>query len=407
MLGPNGEVIPKQAAFVKAITDPESETISAAVGAFRSGKSEPLVLGHLLHSLNYSGQNVIVGGVTVRTLERNTVPILERYCRDLGIPFEYYTSKACALVANNLWQFFGGEDASAQDKVAGMTACSTLLDETSRLHEAFFMTAIGRVQTVEGAKISIATNPGGANHWLREWLDGVPCNYFKFVLEDNPYLSPEAIALYRSMYFGHFAKQMLDGEWASPTGLVYPEYTTIDTADYDPESFTLVDVSCDWGTSTVTTGLAYGYDGKRWIAFDEYWHEGSSNPRSPEQHAEHIAMLCRPGTIVTVDPSAAALKLALQRRGLIVRDGQNDVDLGIQTMQVALYGQKLLIDAAKCPHMNREFSRYYWDTKKSEKGLDVPRHDGNEHGMDATKYWVRFRLPLTGTLVPMRKWRGL
>ena len=118
-------------------------------------------------------------------------------------------------------------------------------------------------------------------------------------------------------------------------------------------------------------------------------------------------MLFQPGTIVTVDPSAAALKLALQRRGLIVRDGQNDIEVGIQTCQVALYGQKLVIDPAKCPHMNREFSRYYWDTKKSEKGLDVPRHDGSEHAMDAMKYWARFRLPLTGTLLPIRKWRGL
>ena len=46
-------------------------------------------------------------------------------------------------------------------------------------------------------------------------------------------------------------KQLLEGEWASPTGLVYKRYEVSDEA-WDESNFSIVDVACDWATSTVT-----------------------------------------------------------------------------------------------------------------------------------------------------------
>ena len=140
--------------------------------------------------------------------------------------------------------------------------------------------------------------------------------------------------------------------------------------------------------------------------FKEYWHDGANGMRSPEQHADHIvAMLDKPN-MVTVDPSAAALKLALTRKGLKVRDGQNDLDIGIQTLSVALMAGKVRI-AEDLNYLRKDMGNYYWDEKAIEKGLDVPKKDGNDHGPDALRYETMFRVPLAGNLVPVTKPRGL
>ena len=269
----------------------------------------------------------------------------------------------------------------------------------TRQNEEFVQTALGRA-SIEGAKVVMTCNPKGESHWMREWLNNVEHNHLLFRLTDNPLLSQEVIDYYYSIYHGHFAKQLLEGEWASPAGLVYKRYEVSDEA-WDESNFSIVDVACDWATSTVTAAMAIGYTGSKWVVFREYYHNAELNaPRSADEHAQEIFNMVQSCDTCVVDPSAAALRLALRRRGWSVRDGDNDIETGVQAVDAALTSGKLIVSKA-CPMTLRELGRFHWDLRKSKKGIDLPLKDGSDHLMDAKRYWVQYRIPLMGNMLPV------
>ena len=189
MLGPTGDIIEKQAKLFRSIVDPELPKVVFALGAIRSGKTISSVLGFLCHSLNYEDRDFIIGGFTLGSIERNVLGYLKDYCRDLGILYKPVGKKSYVLVGANRFHCQGGKDKASAGNVSGSTAGGIYLDEMSKLNKDFVMTCIGRA-SLDGAKVVGTSNPGGVNHWLKEWLESVYHSFHSFKLWDNPYLIP-------------------------------------------------------------------------------------------------------------------------------------------------------------------------------------------------------------------------
>ncbi len=87
---------------------------------------------------------------------------------------------------------------------------------------------------------------------------------------------------------------------------------------------------------------------------------------------------------IYVDPSAAAFKLELRKRGLHIVDADNDVLNGIDYFVSEMRKGSVTI-CKDCPTMIKEIEGYVWDHKASEKGYDEPLKK-NDHCMDAARY---------------------
>jgi len=90
---------------------------------------------------------------------------------------------------------------------------------------------------------------------------------------------------------------------------------------------------------------------------------------------------------VIIDPSAAALKVELKRRGFYTQDADNDVLNGIEDVctmlkldQIAFYKD--------CQQAIVEFGQYCWDSKAADLGIDAVVKE-NDHCMDSIRYFVR------------------
>ena len=106
-----------------------------------------------------------------------------------------------------------------------MTLAGVLLDEVALMPRSFVEQALARC-SADGSKLWFNCNPDVPEHWFRrEWLlklEQKDATHLHFTMEDNPGLSEETRARYRSLYAGVFKRRYIDGEW---TAGVLPERT--------------------------------------------------------------------------------------------------------------------------------------------------------------------------------------
>ena len=94
---------------------------------------------------------------------------------------------------------------------------------------------------------------------------------------------------------------------------------------------------------------------------------------------------------VIVDPSAASFIAELQRRGVYVIAGDNDVPDGIRRVS-SLLGRRIIRIHRRCEGLTGELCSYVWDSKAALAGVEKPVKN-LDHGPDALRYYVNTCLP--------------
>lgn len=90
---------------------------------------------------------------------------------------------------------------------------------------------------------------------------------------------------------------------------------------------------------------------------------------------------------VIIDPSAAALKVEIRKRGLHAKDADNDVINGIADVSNLLERKRLKF-MRRCKNTIQEFGVYAWNAKALERGEEKPEKE-TDHCMDAVRYFAR------------------
>jgi PBSX family phage terminase large subunit len=208
-------------------------------------------------------------------------------------------------------------------------------------------------------------------------------------MEDNPSLSPEILARYKSLYSGHFYDRFVLGKWVAAQGLVYAGFDVdkdiASPPDKDAERYY---ISCDYGTVNPSSFGLWGlYDGVWYRIREDYYN--SRKVGSQRTDEEHYAALCELAqglkiSAVIVDPSAASFIECIRRHGRFhVMPAKNNVVDGIRRVSDALRSGEIKI-APCCKDAIREFGLYRWDDNLSK---DAPRKE-NDHAMDDIRYFV-------------------
>ena len=226
----------------------------------------------------------------------------------------------------------------------------------------------------------------------------VPINWIgKKLLESAELLKETDFRLYRWVWLG---------ECIGVDDLIY--YMFGDDLIHEPEgkSYKLIGVGADYGQQNATTYQAAGLNinKRRLEGLREFYHSGrdSGKQKSPSEYAEefvkfadalHEKYSCS-AFYVFIDPSAQGLseeikRLAMDgehRYGIVIKDAQNDVSVGIQRVQKCMT-YKIMSVSEDQENLIREFGTYEYDPKSIESGKEKPMKI-DDHCCDAWRYLV-------------------
>lgn len=367
-------------------------------GAVRSGKTLCMSISFIGWAFYYfSGTSFAMCGKTISSLRRNVITPLISNLQQLGFDCKEVISRNYIEISKgnitNRFYLFGGKDESSASLIQGMTLGGVLFDEVALMPRSFVEQALARC-SVSGSKFWFNCNPENPYHWFyTEWIKKKKEKnmlYIHFRMEDNPSLSKQILARYKSLYSGVFYERFINGKWVAADGLVYPMFSAEKHIVKNPESSNFEEyyMSCDYGTvNPFSLGLWGKKDGV-WYRIDEYYHSSRDCgvQKTDEEYYESLKELAKGKNItaVIVDPSAASFIETISRHNeFTVIKADNDVMSGINKVCSALKENKLKICEC-CTDAIREFSIYRWDNGIKK---DAPKKE-NDHAMDDIRYFV-------------------
>lgn len=239
----------------------------------------------------------------------------------------------------------------------------------------------GAVRAGSNPQMFVTSTPKGRRLVYDEWVLNATHRHalYKATTFDNVFIDADDYVAGLG-YEGVFYQQEITADFVSFEGLVYATFdrtrNVVPDVDVDGwERYLWIDV----GTRNPTVILTANVAGDRIHISHEVYRRGMSSDDMVDTVAErYVATGAR---YAVIDPSAAALILSLQRRGIVVRKGINDVQNGIMTVTSRL--ADLTIDPS-CVETLNEFETYsYPDGNRSNSDNPIKDHD---HCCDAIRY---------------------
>lgn len=367
-----------------------------------------------------TGGEFIISGKNGDSIYRNVIaPFTNEPALAWAAPYITYRQGAnTATILGKRVNIIGANDNRAADRIRGMTVAAAYMDEVTVVPENFFSMLLSRMSP-DGAILIGTTNPDSPNHWLKknylDRLDDLPAwSYLHFTMDDNESLSEEYKDAIKAEYTGLWYDRFILGKWTAAEGAVYPMFDpdkhVVPFFDLPPARMVL-GAGADYGTTNPSTAITIylGEDNRLYLT-DE-WRVDQENRLAPltDQelsqsfrewlHLPHHPTLTDPIPNIHMDPAATSFKVQLLRDGLHnVRNAKNDVTGGIKLISSLLNADRLRV-SDRCKGFLQEVSSYTWDTKASERGLDIPVKL-DDHSMDAARYailsteaWWRRHIP--------------
>jgi len=230
-------------------------------------------------------------------------------------------------------------------------------------------------------------NPQGPGHWLHKRSADGRMTMLNSVHQDNPALwdgerwtekGAAYIAALENLT-GFRRDRLLLGRWTAAEGAVYPAFDRMTHVQrVDCTGWATV-MGLDVGTRNPTALLTVRYAGDRVHVEAEHYERGMSTDAITDLAEK--AWNARRSEYLVVDPSAAGMILSLERKGVRVRKGVNDVKIGIGHVTSIL--PSLTVDPS-CTNLIEEFETYAYPKGRRDNS-DSPVKD-NDHALDALRY---------------------
>ena len=375
-------------------------------GAIRSGKTSFMMLAFVDDAMRrYNGQRFAICGKTVDSTVKNiVVPYLGVTWAQDKYNLSWRRADKVLLVSDgkhqNIFEVFGGKDESSFSLIQGRTLAGVLFDEVALQPRSFVEQALARC-SVEGSRFWFNCNPESPKHWFyEEWVkqpDKHNALHLHFELDDNPALTEEIKARYRSMHSGVFYDRYILGKWVAADGIIYPQFSEAKhVVKSKPRDYAKYYVSIDYGTHNPTSMGLWGLYNRKWYRVADSYFDSvkQMRQRTDEEHYRELHNLITDNTggkkpvAVIVDPSAASFIECIKRHGEYrVRQADNDVLSGIANVSTELNAGRLLFCDC-CHEIFDEFLSYIWDQKAAERGEDKPVKQ-YDHAMDDMRYFVQ------------------
>lgn len=388
------------------ITRPVAEDTKFTLleGSVRSSKTIAMLIKlFLLNDYQVGGQRVITGASKSSIYKNILMDLFDTVGKG---NYNYSRSSGELWLFGVRWWVIGAKDEGSERLIRGMTIGIVYSDETVLMPKSFFMQLIARMSP-PGARFYGTTNPDNPYHYLmteliqkdlRDSKGNSLVTIIHFTLDDNPNLSIEQRQFYETFYTGVFYLRMVLGLWVIAEGAIYRDVLGPQCAFNDATrpaglhtAYAARYIPVDYGThNPCTFSDVYDYQGRLWEDREYYWDsQKEMRQKTDAEYADDFEAFVGPnrrGVIAIVDPSAASFKLALQKRGFLVKDAKNDVSPGIMMTSSALkVGAYKIHENNKIT--NKEMSTYSWDKKAGLKGEEAPIK-AHDHAPDRVRYCI-------------------
>ncbi|MGW2095768.1 PBSX family phage terminase large subunit [Promicromonospora sukumoe] len=370
-------------------------------GAVRSGKTVGSLVKFLMKmadGADLTGESVVIGR-TRDTVYRNLIAPLQdpKIYGPWAEHVRYNRGAPTADIFGQEVHVIGASDVRSEAVIRGMTIKRSYCDEISLMAEDFVNMLVSR-HSVEGAWLGATTNPDGPKHPLKvnyiDRADEMGHRIFHFELEDNRRFLPDGyIENLSRQYTGLWHDRFIKGLWTMADGVIYECFDPAQhVVDKLPDMQRILCVGIDYGTTNPTRGIKLGLGVDNRLYAMAEWAPAQGTTAELERSLRTFCDTDVPDYLF-VDPSAAPLKLQLNRDGWTnYANGSNKVSAGIGLVNALLSTDQLLIHHS-CTELLGEIPGYVWDTKAAEKGEDAPVKL-NDHAVDALRYAVATSRPM-------------
>ena len=367
-------------------------------GSVRSSKTFAQIWDFIARMSSSSGDGAnIVIGYSTNTVWRNIFqPILSRPEFAAIAPHLNYRRNAPeGTLFGKRFAVVGANNESSWLAIQGLTIENAWGDEAVGWPKSFWDMLVSRL-SLPSSRLLVTCNPGTANHYLKELIDSddPEVHVEKFLLESNPTLSTSYIDRLKRMYSGLFYRRMILAEWVAAEGAVYQGWEPMKMLKKHSVS-NVIAVGIDYGTNHPTAGYAIGVGASGCLEVCAEWspnlerggHRRMTDAQLADSLEVWLELLPSRPRYIYCDPAAASFREELKQRGMVTHRADNSVLDGIRQIDSLLNAGELMIDPS-CKQLQKEMSNYRWDNKATEKGIDAPIKENDDH-VDALRYAVR------------------
>jgi PBSX family phage terminase large subunit len=373
-----------------------------AHGSVRSGKTVGTLFRFMQSIIDCPDSKLYIVGHTFDTAYRNVVRlIMESEEMSIFRPFCSWSGKKLHFRDKTI-TVLGAKDEGAIGNFQGDTYSKVYCDEMTLFPESIIDMIDTRLSKPYSQGFA-AMNPSHPKHKIKEWIDKAEAgdkNYYAlhYTLDDNPYVDEDYKQRIRNSLSGVFYKRNYLGQWCLAEGAIFDFFDRrIYVCKEPPRAAEYWIAGIDYGTANsfactfvgISTGK-YAQNGIcRWAQKEYVWDSKKTNrQKTNSEYANDVQAFLEPYGVkqVYIDPSAAAFKVELLRRGFHVMEADNDVFNGIDFVTSEMKKGNLFI-CEDCPNLIREIESYVWDMKAAEKGEDKPIKK-DDHSIDSLRYAV-------------------
>lgn len=405
--------------------------LAGPAGTGKSRLAAEKVHGFLLHYPNSTG---LVVRKTRQSMVNSTLLFLERTVigRDPRVRhlkdahrFEYYNG---AILA-----YGGMADEEQREQIRSIGAEGGVdiawLEEATRFGENDFNEILARMRghAARWLQVILSTNPGPPSHWINQQLilSGGASVYDKARPEDNPY-NPQQYLEMLARLTGILGQRLRDGLWVQAEGLVYDQFDLDNLTDDDYDPSLPFELGIDDGYVDPRAILFIQRKGTEILVFDEIY----ESRRLAEYHVKKVLTWCRDHypivptsddepaipenwdsmsltdaaqwlrahevsmpEIAMCSPEAKELQGRLRLADIPARKAKNDVLQGIESVRELICdgsGVRTLKVHRRCKNLIREITEGYVYPEGKRRDNEKPQ-DGNDHSLEALRYWVYSR----------------
>ncbi|MBX4266555.1 PBSX family phage terminase large subunit [Clostridium estertheticum] len=374
--------------------------INILEGSVRSSKTVTMIPKWLDYIVNGPKGLLIMTGVSKDTIYDN---VLNDLFDTVGVNNYTYNRQTGDLnIYGRKIKVVGAKDEGSEKYIRGKTLAGAYCDEVSLMPEKFFKQLLNRM-SVKGAKLYATTNPDTPFHYLyteyitdpKKLLSGM-VKVLHFMLDDNPNLDDEYKEFIRGAYKGLWYDRMILGLWKIAEGAIYDMFTEANEyLDGDGPNYELAYrryYCMDYGTINPCVFLEVIEQEHKYYIESEYYYNSKKEgiQKDDSEYADDLLKFIdgKRYTTIIIDPSAASFKIAARRKGIRLKDANNDVLDGIRLVASLLSLKLLKVNKNKCPNFVSERSAYIWDEKAAKIGEEKPIK-AHDHAMDAIRYFCK------------------
>ena len=375
-----------------------------AYGSVRTGKTVGTLWAFLIECDKCCDSQIFMVGYTSSTIYENAIRLIfESPQFAIFKPFcSWSPGNRVLTYRDKRIKILGASDEGSMGQFQGKTMSLVYCDEMTLYPQSIIEMIDSRLSNPWSKGIA-TMNPTYPDHILKNWIDRGnegDKNYYSlhFTLDDNPFVDEDYKNRLKNMSTGIFYKRNYLGLWCLAEGAIFDFFDpSVHTLHKPPVAAEYWIAGIDYGISNafacvligVNTGVSTQTGRRLWVEKEYYWNaKKQGRQKLNSELATDVQEFLEPYGVknIYIDPSALAMKLELQRRGMHVVQADNDVYNGIEMMTNEMCKGNLYV-LKDCPNLIREIQNYVWDTKKSKMGDDEPVKKG-DHAIDATRYAI-------------------